>query len=156
MGGEEVGDEDIPIVPILTDENDDGTKTSDDTEISDESSEHIPKDENDPKEEDDTTVEPVDDEDQPQEEVESVEEEEQLQEGAPLALVPRRRAIQELKSNLDGVHWGDGIVSSVIHEYIVESVIQHYMVISRLIYQHHSMDLVKGSRYSRKWVTMQL
>lgn len=32
VGGEEVGDDDIPIVKILIDENDDSSETSDDTE----------------------------------------------------------------------------------------------------------------------------
>ena len=79
VGGEEVGGEDIPIVPILIDKNDDISGTSDDTETSDKSSEHIPECGDKPEGEDDTTVEPVDNEDQQQEEVESVEEE------APLA-----------------------------------------------------------------------
>ena len=35
--GGEVGDEDMPTVPILTDDNDDGSETSDDTEASVES-----------------------------------------------------------------------------------------------------------------------
>ena len=34
VGGEEVGDEGIPIVPILSDKNDDGSDTSEDTESS--------------------------------------------------------------------------------------------------------------------------
>ena len=48
MEGEEVSDEDIPIVPILIDENNDSSKTSDDTETSDESLEHIPEDGDEP------------------------------------------------------------------------------------------------------------
>ena len=64
VGGEEVGDEDIPIVPILTDEDDNGTETSNDTETSDESSENIPEEEDEPKLEHDTIVESVDDKDQ--------------------------------------------------------------------------------------------
>ena len=39
---------------------------------------------------------------------------------------PRRRAVQELDSALDGKHWGDGMVGSVIHEYAVGSVIREY------------------------------
>ena len=53
-----VDNEDIPIVPILIDEDDDGTETSD------ESSKHLPGYDDKPKEEDDTIVESVDNEDQ--------------------------------------------------------------------------------------------
>ena len=59
VGGEEVGDEDIPIVPILIDEKDDSSKTSDDTVTSDELSEHIPEVQDEPEGEVDTTVEPL-------------------------------------------------------------------------------------------------
>ena len=79
VGDEEVGDEDIPIYPILIDEDDTETNAS----------EHIPE-EDEPEEENDTTVESVDDE-----------EEEQQQEEVPLAPAPQPRAIQELDSNLD-------------------------------------------------------
>ena len=75
MGGEEVGDEDIPIAPILIYEDD--TETSDVSEISDKPSKHIHEEEDEPEDEDDTIVESVDDEEQQQDEVESVEEEEQ-------------------------------------------------------------------------------
>ena len=68
VGGEEVGDEEIPIVPILIDENNDGSDTSEDTESSVESSQHFPEGEGEPDEEDDTKVEPDGDEDQQQEE----------------------------------------------------------------------------------------
>ena len=64
VGGEEVGDEDMPAVPILTDNNDDGSETRDDTEASVKSSEHLPNDGGEPEEEDDTTVGPDNDEDQ--------------------------------------------------------------------------------------------
>ena len=60
--GGEVSDKDIPIVTILTDENNDGSDTSDNTETSVESSEQIPGDEDEPEGEFDTTVEPDDDE----------------------------------------------------------------------------------------------
>ena len=92
VGGEEVGDEDIPIVPILIDE--DNTKTSD------ESLEHVPTEEDEPKEEDDTIV----GSDNSGEGGEVGKNDEQQQEEVPPASVPRPRAVQELDSNLDGIH----------------------------------------------------
>ena len=74
-GDAEVGDEDIPIDPILIDEDETETETNDN------SLEHVPKEEDEPEEKDDTTVESVDDE-----------EEEQQQEKVPLASASRPRA----------------------------------------------------------------
>ena len=107
-------DENESTDPILIEENDTGTN--------DNSLAHKPEDEDEPEQEDDVTVGSDDDE----EEGEAGENEEQQQEEVPPASVPRPRAVQELDPNLDGIHWGDGMVGSVIHEYTVESVIQHY------------------------------
>ena len=52
--------------------------------------------------------------------------EQQPEEAVPSTPVPVLCAVQELDSNLDGRHWGDGMVGSVIREYIIGSVIQDY------------------------------
>ena len=75
VGDEEVADKDIPIDPILID--DDNTETN--------ALEHIPEEEDEPEEEDDTTVESVDDEKEVQQQeddttVESVDDEEEEEE----------------------------------------------------------------------------
>ena len=126
VGEEEVDDGNNSIDPILIDEDDDGTENGDNTENSgdndidsDKSSEHstgrggVSKG--------DATVDSEDVEDQQHKEVDSDEEEEQQPEEIPPA--QRLRAVQELDSDLDGVHWGNGMVGSSIHKYVVGSVI---------------------------------
>ena len=73
--------------------------------------------------EDEATVDPEDNEEQQEDDDldEEVVSDDEYSQGAQ-----RPRMVWELDADLDDIHWGNGAVGSVIREYVVGSVIQHY------------------------------
>ena len=124
-------DEDDSINPILIAEDGEDTEYSDDSgtegggDNDSESSESTRNsNEQDDVSEDEATVVPEDNEEwqheesNPDEEVES--------DGEDVQAAQRPRVLRELDTDFDGIHRGNGAVGSVIREYVVGSVIQHY------------------------------